>query len=167
MDSDSTALTEAIRICLAQWPAMQIVRNYQQDADQQVALFAQEVESYMTRFEVDVDYLSDYLSDYLDEHFSIMIEDGSLEVVSGVLVKVQQEAERGCTDELTKLRNFSKVALPEVTKVRTEQHADPPLEGLSLEDPPAAEETHEEDQMAEPDADGFVMVTGKKPRKRG
>lgn len=163
MDSDSPALSEAIRLCLNQWPAMQLVRSYHQDAEEQLSAFAQEIESYMQRFEVDTDYLCDFLSGYLDEHFSIDVDDGSLEVIARVLVTVQAEEERGSIEELTKLRSFSKVKLPEVAKIRTDQHADPPIESLTLSDPPALEEA----EAPEPDADGFVTVTGKKPRRKG
>ena len=158
------ALREGIDICLAQWPAMQLVHTYQEDPELALATFAHEIESYIHRFEVDIDYLVDWLSDYLDQHFNIDIDDGSLDIVAQTLLKIYSEEQEGRYEELEKLRKLKPVQLPKLTKVKTQPPPD--LSDLSLSDSQAPTLTP---VCEEPEVDeqGFTVVTSKKQRHKG
>lgn len=155
---EGSALKEGIEICLAQWPAMQLVHAYQQEPEIALQTFAREIESYITRFEVDVDYMVDWLSEYLVTKFSIEVDDGSLDVVAQTLLKIYAEEGEGRYDELQKIRQLRNVQLPELTKIKQESADTIPLDDLTMEDSSVPE--------PQVDEDGFTTVTSKKPRRK-
>lgn len=159
---EGSALREGIEICLAQWPAMQLVRAYQPEPEQALATFAQEIENYIHQFEVDVDYMVDWLSDYLDKNYSIDVDDGSLDIVAQTLLKIYTEEGEGRYDELDKIRKLRTVQLPQLTKVKLPSSDSIPLSSLSLAESPASAAPQE----PQTDEQGFTVVS-KKPRRKG
>jgi len=162
---EGSALREGIEICLTQWPAMQLVRAYQPDPEVALSAFALEIEAYIHQFEVDADYLADWLSDYLDQHFSIDVDDGSLEVVAQTLLRIYTEEGEGRFEELGKIRKLRSVQLPQLTKVKLPPSDSITLDELSLAESPAPAliPAPEEPQT---DEQGFTVVS-KKPRRKG
>ncbi|OMJ80921.1 hypothetical protein SteCoe_18731 [Stentor coeruleus] len=149
-------LSEAVKLCLDNWTALKLALDMGWGESESKSAFQTALVNYIVSFEVNEQDVASFLEEHMEDHFQVLIEDNSSEEIARILIKVYEEAYKGETVELQKLRKLQGSDIDQCRKEVKVENLEHAMESLEVATP---------ELVPIVDEDGFETVVSKKNKR--